>query len=68
MKHHDTDGQFVLLAPQADQQGSNGKPFARLLASFKHRQDALRALSNRHRTGEQVLGRTAALRAYNLIA
>lgn len=67
MKHHDTDGQFVLLAPQADA-GSNGKPFARLLASFKHRQDALRALANRHRTGEQVLGRTAALRHYNLIA
>jgi hypothetical protein len=67
MKHEDANGQFVLLVPQ-DQEGSNGKPFARLLASFKHRQDALRALSNRHRSGEQVLGRTAALRHYNLIA
>lgn len=67
MKHEDPNGQFVLLAEQADQ-GRNGKPFAVLLAAFKHRQDALQALANRHRLGERVLGRTAALRKYNLIA
>ena len=68
MKHEDPNGQFVLLAEQADHGHTNGKPFAVLLAAFKHRQQALQALANRHRAGEQVLGRSAALRKYNLIA
>lgn len=66
MPHEDAKGQFILLAPQADTD-SKGKPFARLLASFKRRQDALAALKNRHRPGEQVLGRSAALRQFALI-
>lgn len=67
MKHEDPKGQFILLAQQ-DATDSTGKPFAKLLASFKRRQDALAALQNRHRPGEQVLGRNAALRQFTLIA
>lgn len=66
MTHQDPKGQFVLLAPQAATD-TTGKPFAKLLASFKRRQDALAYLQNRHRPGEQVLGRTAALRQFALI-
>ena len=66
MTAQDPKGQFVLLAPQEDTD-STGKPFAKLLASFKHRQDALAFLRNRHRPGEQVLGRTAAQRQFALI-
>ncbi|RJG08659.1 hypothetical protein D3879_22460 [Pseudomonas cavernicola] len=60
-------GQFVLLAPEQGHD-SRGKPFARLLAAFAHRQDALKALANRHRPGEEVLGRSAALRRFALLA
>ena len=67
MNHQDPKGQFLLLAPQ-DAQDRTGKPFAKLLARFKRRQDALAALKNRHRPGEQVLGHGAALRQFALIA
>ena len=67
MKPTDPHGQFLLLAPQ-EATDSSGKPFATLLATFKHRQEALAALRNRHRPGEQVLGRTAAFRQFVLIA
>ena len=67
MKATKEDGQFLLVAI-SHEQDAKGKPFARLLAAFATRKAALAALQNRHRPGEQVLGRQAALRQFNLFA
>lgn len=60
-------GQFILLIEQKDK-GTNGKPFARLLARFNYRQAALKLQKHRNRIGEQVLSLNAAVRRYNLIS